>query len=207
MDALPPSPPPTSTGDTYVYAAGDIYPRGARERELCARASRPDWLYLTGLVALDAGAIVFSSLDLVNLKGSGPYTSLLSPAVIGVTWGATIGGAWLALPKCSPTWVEGPPREGDVRATWPIALSLAILAGATAPVIYGITIGSGDLPTEWTTFDREMHIVVAGVAGFGGALLPYVFPPRTWAAAREIERIRFASDGRGGFFVGYAARF
>jgi hypothetical protein len=187
-----------------MYAPGDIYPRGARERELCARASHPDWLYLGGLLVLDAGAIVFGSSDLV--KSSGPYASLVSPALIGVTWGATVGGAWLALPKCSPTWVGEPPREGDVRATWPVALSLALLAGATAPIVYGIAIGSGDLPTEWTTLDREAHIVVAGLAGFGGALLPYLIAPRTWAAAREIEHIRLGSDGRG-LFVGYTARF
>jgi hypothetical protein len=52
-----------------------------------------------------------------------------------------------------------------------------------------------------------MHLVVAGVAGFAGALLPYLIPPRTWAAARELERLRFEVDGRGNPFVGYVGTF
>ncbi len=203
MDSLPP--PPRPTADSYAYAPGDIFPRGARERTLCEKASRTDWAYLGGLGLLDVGAIALGTSDWVKL--SGPYTSLASPALIGVTWGATVGGAWLALPKCSPEWVDAPSREGDVRATWPLALSLALLSGATAPIVYGISIGSGDLPEDWTTFNREVHVIVAGLAGFGGALLPYLVPPRTWSAARELERIRLGVDGRGGWSIGYSGRF
>jgi hypothetical protein len=47
---------PAGAGGTYAYAPGDIYPRTDRERDLCDRASRPDWLYLGGLAALDVGA-------------------------------------------------------------------------------------------------------------------------------------------------------
>ncbi|HEY8088395.1 MAG TPA: hypothetical protein VIF09_11135, partial [Polyangiaceae bacterium] len=132
---------------------------------------------------------------------------MAGPVAIGLTWGATVGGTWLALPKCAPHWVGETPREGDVRATWPVALSLALLAGVTAPFVNGIAIGSYNLPIEWSTFEREMHVVAAGLAGFGGALLPYVLPPRTWSAAREIDRLRFGADGRGGAFVGYSATF
>jgi hypothetical protein len=213
MDTLPPSPrlDVSASAPADMYAPGDIYPRGERERELCARASRPDWLYLGGLVLLDGAAIAFGSgaieIDGWNFKSSGPVVSLVSPALIGVFWGATIGGAWLTIPRCSPTWIGEPPREGAVHATWPLALSLALLAGATAPVIYGIAIGSGDLPDDWTTENRALHVVVAGVAGFGGALLPYLIPPRTWRAHRELERIRFGTDGHTGFFLGYSVRF
>jgi hypothetical protein len=42
-----------------------------------------------------------------------------------------------------------------------------------------------------------MHLVTAGLAGLGGALLPYLIPPRTWAAAQELDRLRFETDGRG----------
>lgn len=203
MDSLPPSQP---ASDAYVYAPGDIYPRGDRERELCAHASHPDWAYLAGLVGLDAGMIWFGSWDRIKYTDS-VALRMSGPAAIGLAWGATIGGAWLALPKCSPHWVGESPREGDVRATWPLALSLALLAGATAPLINGIAIGSYDLPLEWTDFERDMHVVVAGVAGFAGALLPYLIPPRTWSGAREIERIRFGADGRGAMFLGYSRRF
>jgi hypothetical protein len=91
-----------------------------------------------------------------------------------------------------------------VRETWPLALSFALLAGATAPIVNGIATGS--LPPSWTTFEREMHLVTAGVLGFGGALLPYVLPPRTWASAREIERLRVNASAEG-VFVSYGTRF
>jgi hypothetical protein len=202
LDSLPPH---VLAADSYAYAAGDIYPRGARERELCARASHPDWAYLGALAALDVIAFGFGSSE-GHKYASSVLVRLTGPAMIGVAWGATIGGAWLALPKCSPEWIGDPPREGDIRETWPVALSLALLAGATAPIVNGIAIGS-NLPVEWTDFERAMHVVVAGIAGFGGALLPYVIPPRTVRAGRELERIRLGVDPRGGMFLGYSARF
>lgn len=202
MDSLPPQVPAAAT---YAYAAGDIYPRDARERELCARASHPDWVYLGALAALDVLAFGVGSSE-GHKYASNVLVRMTGPAMIGVAWGATIGGAWLALPKCSPEWIGDPPREGNVRETWPVALSLALLAGATAPIVNGIAIGSY-LPVEWTDFERAMHVVVAGIAGFGGALLPYAIPPRTVRAARELERIRLGMDARGGMFLGYSARF
>ena len=36
--------------------------------------------------------------------------------------GRRAGGGYLALPKCDPHWVGEAPREGDVRASWPLAL-------------------------------------------------------------------------------------
>ena len=207
LDALPPAPltaSPTVSPAAYVYAPGDIAPRGERERELCASASHPDWLYLGGLLVADAAAVWFDSTDTVKVSGS-LALRMTGPALLGLAWGATVGGAWLALPKCSPGWVDAPPREGNVREAWPLALSLAILAGATAPIVNGIAVG--DLPQSWTTLERQMHLVAAGVAAFGSALLPYLLPPRTWSAAREIDRIRFAADGRGGAFLGYEATF
>jgi hypothetical protein len=198
----PPLPPPIV--DSHVYAAGDIFPLGAREEELCARASHPDWVYLGALVALDAAALWFGSSDTVKYASSVPLR-LSGPALVGVTWGATVGGAWLSLPKCSPHWIGPSVREGTASATWPLAISLALLAGATAPVINGIAIGS-NLPLEWTTLERESHLVVAGLAGFAGALLPYAIPPRTWSAAQELNRIRLGASARGAF-VSYTAAF
>ncbi|MGH7298475.1 MAG: hypothetical protein ACRELB_26275 [Polyangiaceae bacterium] len=146
---------------------------------------------------------------------------MTGPAMIGLTWGATVGGAWLALPKCDPHWVASSPREGDVRADWPVALSLAALAAVSAPIVNAIAIGGcvntnppdvppscqGGLPASWTTFEREMHIVTAGLAGFGGALLPYLLPPRTWSSARQLDRLRVGADGRGNVFVSYGVAF
>ncbi len=215
VDALPPQPPVP-----YAYAPSDIYPRGAEEEELCRRASHPDWIYLGALAALDTGAFYWGGTDTFRWSDS-IAVRLAGPAMIGVTWGATVGGAWLALPKCRRHWVGEPPREGDVRATWPVALSLALLAGVTAPVVNGISVGyctdqptatsshqcQGGLPGNWDDTERVTHVVVAGVAGFGGALLPYLIPPSTWRAAREIDRIRVGADGRGNAFLSYSGSF
>jgi hypothetical protein len=201
VDAPPPSPPPA----LVAAAPGDVAPRSAREAELCARASRPDWLYLGALGALDVLAIGGGAA--LNLKESGNVVSLVWPLAIGVTWGATIGGAWLALPKCSPRWVGEPPPEGDVGDPWALATALALLGAATAPIVSAIVIGSDNLPRDWSNFDRGLHVVVAAVAGFGGALLPYWLAPRTWRAARELEHLRFgAGEGRGAW-LGYSAAF
>lgn len=202
MDSLPPQPPPA-----YAAAPSDIYPRNADEEKLCAEASHPDWFYLGGLLALDVGAIGYGSSADIKFSTSEPVRTLIGPGLIGLAWGATIGGTWLALPKCEPHWVGETPPEGGVRATWPLALSLALLAGATAPIVNAIAIGSYNLPLEWSTEERAMHLVVAGVAGFGGALLPYLLPPRTWAAARELDRLRFGTDGHGNAYIGYSAVF
>ena len=230
MDAAPataqsqvetaPAPPTAAAADrggaggAYVYAPGDIYPRTERERELCDRASRPDWLYLGGLVALDVGAVWVGTSEAVKFNSSVPLRTG-GAGLIGLTWGATLGGAWLALPKCSPRWVDTPPREGEVGASWPLAFAIALLAGATAPIVNGIAIG--DLPVQWSTFERGMHVAVAAVFGFGGALLPYVLPPRTLSAARELERIRLEPLLTGaayggpraapGLYLGYVAPF
>jgi hypothetical protein len=208
LDSLPP-PQPT----TYVYAPGDIYPRGSREGELCDRAGRPDLLYLGGLLALDVAGFWAGSTATVKYSDS-IAVRFSGPVMIGAVWGATLGGGWLALPKCDPHWVGSPPREGNIRADWPLALSIALLAGATAPIANAIAIGTCNppacttgYPDSWSTFEREMHIVAASLAGFGGALLPYLIPPRTWSAAREIDRLRFGADSRGGVFIGYDATF
>jgi len=208
LDALPPSPPAS-----YSYAPGDIYPRGSREEDLCATASHADWIYLGALVALDVGSFYWGSRDEFKFDPSWVkrYTG---PAMIGLTWGATLGGGYLALPKCEPHWVSHAPREGGVRASWPIALSLALLAGATAPIVNGIAVGycndsrcQGGLPGFWSDEERSMHLVVAGVAGFGGALLPYLLPPRTWSAAKELEHLRVGADARGNVVVGLSGTF
>ncbi len=220
LDSLPP-PPPAATAPAAPAAAaappvpagtsaapGEIYPRSAREEELCAAASRPDWLYLGALVLLDVGGIAFGSNGSVKYSDSA-YLRYSAPFAVGLTWGATVGGGWLAAPKCSPSWVGEPPPEGGVREAWPLAVAFALLAGATAPVVNGIAVG--DLPSSWSTAEREAHVVVAGVAGFAGALLPYLVPPRTWAAARELERVRLgigaAPGGGAGGFIGYASQF
>jgi hypothetical protein len=198
------TPPPSATPPAYVYAASDSYPRGARETDLCDTASRPDWLYLGALVLLDVGSIAYTSNDTIKYSWSVPVR-MSGPALVGLTWGATIGGGYLALPKCSMHWVGEAPPEGDVRSSTPLALALALLAGATAPIINGIAVGP-NFPLEWSTLEREMHIVTAIGFGLGGALLPYLLPPKTWRAQRELQRLRAGGDTHGAY-LGYAIAF
>jgi len=207
VDSLPPTSPPALAPASAIYAVapGDIYPRDPREIALCHAASHPDWIYLGGLLALDVGAVWAGSSDAIRTAPT-VLGRMTGPAMIGLVWGATVGGAWLALPKCSPEWIGETPREGGGRASWPLALSLALLAGVTAPVVNAIAVGATQ-PVEWTNLEREMHVVTAGLAGLGGALLPYLIPPRTWAAARELDRLRFETDGRGGAVVRYSLAF
>jgi hypothetical protein len=185
-------------------APGDIHPRSEREHELCARASHPDWLYLGALAVIESAGIAYGSWQPGRDATSLPVR-LVSPAVVGLTWGTTVGGVWLALPQCDDNWVASAPREGPVRTHWQLALSLAILAGVTAPIVNGIIVGS-DMPGNWTTLEREMHLVTAGVVGFAGAFLPYLIPPRTWSAARELDHLRVSASS-GGVSLGYSVAF
>jgi hypothetical protein len=204
VDALPPPPAEVAPAASPAVAPGDIYPRSGHEQELCERASHPDWLYLGGLLVLDAGAVYYDGSGTIQ-NSSSIAVRFTGPVALGLVWGATLGGGWLALPKCDPHWVGEAPREGDVRAQWPLALSLALLAGATAPIFNGIVAQS--VPQSLSTLEQSMHVVAAGVAGFGGALLPFLVPPRTWSAAGELEKIRVGTDGRGGLSVGYVTTF
>lgn len=195
-----PPPPPAEV----AYAPGDIYPRGQREQELCERASHTDWLYLSALLVLDVGAVFYDTQTQFENADS-VAVRFTAPVALGLAWGGTVGGTYLALPKCDPHWVGEAPREGDVHASWPLALSLALLAGATAPVFNAIATTSA--PQPWPTFERSMHLVAAGLGGFTGALIPYLLPPTTWSAARELQKIRAGTDGHGAFSLSYTLTF
>lgn len=200
LDTLPP--PTIPDPPAYVYGPSSIYPHEGREKDLCESASSPDWLYLAGLVALDVGAIWVQSATKYQ---PGTAVRLVGPGLVGLTWGATLGGGYLALPKCDPHWVGFAPREGKVRKSWPLALSIALLGGVTAPVIVGIANGFA-VPLDWTTEERSARVLISGGLGFVGALLPYVLPPKTWSAAKELERIRADVTAKGAF-VTYGVRF
>jgi hypothetical protein len=205
LDAAPPPPVVApSTGASYAYAPTDIGPRGQRETELCDRASHTDWLYLGGLVLLDVGGVLVEAQNSLQQSGT-TALHFVGPVALGLPWGATLGGGYLALPKCDPQWVTAPAREGEVRASWPLALAIALLAGATAPVIDSIVIGG--YPQQWSTVERSMHVLTAGVAGFAGALVPYILPPRTWAAARELQHLRVEGTTGVGLQFAYAVSF
>ena len=136
LDAVPPPPPAAQVEAPYAYAATDERPRSAHERDLCKTASQYDWMYSGGTLLLTAGAIALDNLVIQSAKE--PELRLTGPALVGLTWGSVLGGGYLSLPKCDPGLVNAPPPEGDVHVRWPIAVAIALFAGATAPLVVGI---------------------------------------------------------------------
>jgi hypothetical protein len=192
LDALA-APPPIEPAP-YTYAATDNAPRQTREIELCEKASHFDWQY-TGAFALGFVGSIFA--DVGPLKQSGaPGLRLLGPGLLGFTWGGFLGGGYLSLPKCDPQWAWGPPPEGNVRATWPLATAIAVVAGATAPVMDYTFLGA--VKPSWPIGERSARVLVAATTGVLGAIFPYVLSPRTWSAFKEIERIRLDGMPYGG---------
>jgi hypothetical protein len=199
----PPPPPPPRPAYVYAYAATDERPRTPEEAKLCAKASEPDWLYMGASVVLTAGAI---TLDTVARGWTQEAPRYIGPAAVGLTWGFTLGGSYLALPKCAPDYIAAPPPEGDVRTDWLVAAAFMALAGLTAPVVEAIE--TGTVPTEWKDGERVGRLALASGFGMVGSLLPYLLPPKTWRAAKELEHLRASpsADGRGGF-VSWSVRF
>ena len=201
----PPPPPPPPPAYVYPAAASDQRPRTAQERKLCDKASSPDWLYLGAGVVLTAGALALDVVDRTS-SATSEGTRYLGPMGVGLTWGFLLGGAYLALPKCAPDYVTAPPPEGSVRTDWEIAVVFAALAGLTAPVLEAVE--TGTVPTQWSTGERAMRLILASVFGAAGAFVPYVLPPQTWRAAKELEHLRASptADGHGAF-VSWGIRF
>lgn len=194
MDAAPPAEPPQEE-PAYVYAANDIRPRSAKEVELCEQASHFDWMY-TGAFAISYVASVWLNID--YLKQIGPASvRMIGPVVQGFTWGGTLSGGYLSLPKCDPLWTQAPPVEGNVRARWPMATAIAVLSGVTAPILDYVWLGQ--VKVGWAVEERSARIFVGGAFGVIGSLFPYLVPPRTYSAMRQIERLHIDGykDGAG----------
>ena len=186
----------------YVYAATDIRPRQAKEIELCERASHFDWVY-TGAFALLYVGSVWMNIDYLK-QTSTASVRMIGPVLEGFTWGGFLSGAYLSLPKCDPLWAQSPPVEGNVRAAWPIATAIGLLAGITSPILDYVWLGQ--VKVGWAVEERSARIFVAGAFGVIGSLFPYVVPPRTWAAAKQIEHLRV--DGyRDGAGLSYRVQF
>ena len=200
MDAQPAIVQPADL-ETRV-AATDNYARTARERELCESASKPDWLYLAIPPLLTAGATVLDSI--VVKYDPNEVVRDIGPALVGLTWGTFIGSFWPSMPKCSPHFVNTAPPEGDVRTSWPMAFAFALFAGATAPVVDYIAIGP--VPDAWSTAERVSRIVISGVFAFGAAFIPYLIPPKTVWAARQLQNLRATVSAQSSF-VSYTLHF
>lgn len=188
VDAQPPPPPASPPADppAYVYAATDIRPRQAREIELCEKASTFDWQY-TGAFVL--GFVAANYVNLGYLKHTQePGYRLTGVGLVGFTWGGILGGGYLSLPKCEPEHAPSIPPEGDIRASWPMLVAVAAVAGITAPMIEATFVGPQK--GEWTVPERSARVFVGIGTGIVGSLFPYVFSPRPWAAKKEIEKLR-----------------
>jgi hypothetical protein len=202
VTAASPSAPSVGDEPAYVYAASDLRPRQPKEIELCEKASHFDWQY-TGAFTLAFGASVWANID--KLKHEETFAvRMLGPALVGFTWGALLTGGFLSLPKCDPLWAGGPSPEGNVRSIWPIGTAIVALAALTGPFMdYSFL---GPVKTTWAVSERSARVFVASGFGVLGALLPYVLPPRTWAARKQIDRMHV--DGTlGGAAMTYTVQF
>ena len=186
----------------YVYAATDYRPRQPREIELCEKASSFDWLY-TGSMFAGVIASEYVSIGVVKFSET-PAVRLIGPGLIGFFWGGFLSGGYLSLPKCDPMWVEGAPPEGNVRAAWPMAVAISLLATVTAPAIDYVFLGA--VPINWPVLERSSRVFLAMGTGLAGSLFPYLVPPKTWSAKKEIDRIRIG-EVAGGPFVSYGFTF
>lgn len=186
----------------YVYAGNDSRPRSSREIELCEKASTFDWQY-TATYALAVVGSVY--LDIAPLKGAPhPAERLIGPGLVGLSWGGFLSGGYLSLPKCDPLWAGGDPPEGNIRSQWPIALMIGFAAGVTSPFMDYVFLGS--VKPIWEVSERAARIFVAGGAGVLGAIVPWILPPRTWAARQEIDKIRVSGSPAGASFS-YTVQF
>lgn len=204
MDAQPPPPPDDVPAEppAYVYAAADLRPRQPREIELCEQASHFDWLY-TGTFVL--GFIGANYANLGYLKHTQePGYRLTGVGLVGFTWGGILGGGYLSLPKCEPQRVPSIPPEGDIRASWPMAVAIAALSGITAPMVEATFVGPGK--GEWTVPERSARVFVGIGTGIAGSLFPYLVSPRPWAAKKEIEKLR-VEGMQGGVMLGWRTAF
>jgi hypothetical protein len=204
--AAPPAVVAPQPPAAHFSAPTDIHPRTPEERELCERASRPDWIYLAGLLSLDVASILVHPTLKQN---ESPAIRTLGAGFIGFSWGATLGGGALTLPACDPNWVWSAPPEGDVRSGWPLTLALSLVATTTAPFIVGVV--TGPLPGTWTYTERSTRLYFAGGAALLGSLLPHIpvpiLSPVPFRAARELENLRFAPMEGGGAMGLYTTRF
>lgn len=212
----PPLPPPPPGLVSPYIAPTEIGPRTAKERELCERATHTDWLYLSVLIAADVGSIFLEGYTWDADVGGAPVTPdnpqglvhthaplvqrLLGPTMIGLSWGATITGGYLAFPKCSINWIRNAPIEGDVRSEVPLAFGLAMLAGATAPLLLGTVDQYSGHPPPYPVSERAGRLFLAGGMGVVGSLLPYILPPKTYRAAKELQKIRLSMEPTGATF-------
>lgn len=186
----------------YVYAASDIRPRQTKEIELCEKASHFDWQY-TGAFTLGFFLSIYANIG--HLKHSSePGVRLIGPGLVGFTWGGFLSGGYLSLPKCDPLYADGPPPEGNVRTIWPLATAIAVISGVTGPIMdYAFL---GPVGRSWSVTERSARVFVGAAFGVVGSLFPYVLPPKTWAARKEIDRIRVEGMPGGAAFT-YTVRF
>lgn len=201
MDA-PATTPASPIDAPYVYGATDLRPRQTREIELCEEASHFDWQY-TGAFALGFASSVYLNIDRLK-HTTEPALRLLGPGLVGFTWGGLLGGGLLSLPKCDPLWAQGPPPEGDVRAIWPLATAITIVAGVTGPIMDYAFLGPVKL--SWEVSERTARVFVGAGGAVLGALFPYLLPPKTWSARKEIDRMR-VQGLPGGAALAYTVRF
>jgi hypothetical protein len=186
----------------HAYASTDYRPATPREVELCRRADHFDGFYFGGLLLADTG-VILADAHFFRFQEQ-PGIRLIGPSLAGLGWGWTLSGGYLSFPQCDPKWVEHAPPEGNVRSRVPIAIALGTLATITAPIFARIE--QGGIRDEWPVWERSMTVILPMITGAVGSAMPYLLPPRTYRAARELERIRLDLE-KDAVWIGWRTTF
>lgn len=206
---------PAREPPAIVYAASDYRPRGAEEKDLCDRASKPDYVYILGSFALVAGSIALDTIVRQDDVGASPVMRTLPAGAVGLTWGAFLSGGYLSLPKCLPDFVPPVAPEGSTAQRWPLALAIATVSAISAPVV--VYIETGFVRPHWDLTERQVRVALPAVLGFAGALLPWIpaLAPRTYRSMLKLENLRIqaapvppgASAAPSGVVLGWGGTF
>ena len=179
---------------------GDIYPRGARERELCEPVEPPRLALPVGRSCCWTPGPSPGRERPRRSRTRRACSCDARPRRRGAGMGApAVGGAWLALPKCSPTWLGEPPREGAVRAHGRSPCR-SPFSGATAPVVNAHRRRGPALGLEHDRGADDARRRGRGRGVRRGAR-PLRHPPQGRGAAASSSACASTTDARG-VFVG-----
>ena len=159
----------------------------ARERELCESASTARLALPRDSAARSSPGAIALDTHSLQVRPERASSATSGPSLVGLTWGLFVGSFYPSMPKCSPHFVPTAPPEGEVRTSWPIALSFALLAGVDRARrrLHRDRSRSG-LRVEQTT-ERVTRIVLAGTFAFGCRVHSRIFfRRRRCRAAREL---------------------
>lgn len=183
----------------------EMKPIEARRIDACERANKTDWAYIGVTSAMLVGA-TYANLQYFKYGSDEPLVRIAGSGLVGVGWGAAVGGLYRSLPRCSmgPRGLLSP--ELALQSEDSMSWSLSLGAALTAPLFNIIAMGT--IPRHWSTEERAAHVVLPGVLAAATSWLPAWRPlsPRPWRAYDELLQMHVSGDTQG-LQIGVHGRF